>query len=73
MIELLRTNDLVLISYVRALLAAEHIEAVGLDEHASVMDGNIAAVRRRIMVDDRDIERARQLLTDADLGHALTR
>ncbi len=73
MIELLRTNDLVLISYVRALLAAERIEAVGLDEHASVMDGNIGAVRRRIMVDDRDIERARQLLTDAELGHALTR
>jgi len=72
-IELLRTNDLVLISYVRALLAGERIEAVGLDEHASVMDGNIAAVRRRIMVDDRDIERARQLLTDAELGHALTR
>jgi Putative prokaryotic signal transducing protein len=68
-IELLRTNDLVLISYVRALLAGERIEAVVLDEHASVMDGTIAAIRRRIMVDDNDIERARQLLVDADLGH----
>jgi hypothetical protein len=73
MVELLRTNDLVLLSFVRALLAAERIEAVGLDEHASVMDGSIAAIRRRVMVDEKDAERARRLLRDANLGDVLTR
>jgi hypothetical protein len=73
MTELMRTNDLVLASYVRALLAAESIPAVGLDEHMSMMDGNIAAIPRRIMVDDRDAERARRLLKDAGLGDVLSR
>jgi hypothetical protein len=73
MTELMRTNDLVLASYVRALLAAESIHAVGLDEHMSMMDGNIAAIPRRIMVDDRDAERARRLLKDAGLGDVLSR
>ena len=73
MIELLRSNDLVLLSYVRALLSSENIEFTGLDEHASVMDGSVAMVQRRVMVDDRNNERARRLLTDAGLGHVLRR
>ena len=73
MVELLRTNDLVLVSYVRALLAAESIECTGLDEHMNILDGNISAIPRRLMVDDKDIERARRLLTDAGLGHVLKR
>lgn len=73
MIELIRSNDLVLLSYVRALLAAERIEYVGLDEHMNMMDGNIGAFPRRVMVDDADEGRARQLLQDAGLGHVLKR
>jgi ethanolamine utilization protein EutP (predicted NTPase) len=73
MVELLRTNDLVLVSYVRALLTAENIAATGLDEHMNILDGNIAAIPRRLMVDDKDIERARRLLTDAGLGQHLKR
>jgi hypothetical protein len=73
MVELLRTNEVVLLSYVRALLAGERIEAVELDGHAAVMDGSISAIRRRVMVDDKDIERARRLLRDADLGDVLSR
>jgi hypothetical protein len=62
---------LVLLSYVRALLQAEHIEFVGLDEHMNMMDGNIGAIPRRVMVDDACLKRARQLLTDAGLAHVL--
>jgi Putative prokaryotic signal transducing protein len=71
MVELIRSNDLVLLSYVRALLQAEHIEFVGLDEHMNMMDGNIGAIPRRVMVDDASLKRARQLLTDAGLAHVL--
>lgn len=73
MIELLRSNDLVLLSFVRALLEAEKIEVFDLDQHASVMDGSVAMVQRRLMVHDKDERAARQLLKDADLGHALKR
>jgi len=73
MVELLRTNDLVLISYIRALLGPEGINCIGLDEHMNQLDGNISAIPRRIMVDDKDNERARRLLTDAGLGHVLKR
>lgn len=71
MIELLRSNDLVLLSYVRALLAAEGIKGVGLDEYMSMVDGNIGAIPQRIMVDEADVQRARSMLQDAGIGHVL--
>lgn len=71
MVELMRSNDLVLLSYVRALLQSEHIRYVGLDEHMNIMDGNISAIPRRLMVDDADLVKARRLLTDAGLGDVL--
>ena len=71
MVELLRSNDMVMLSYVRAVLQSEHIRYVGLDEHMNMMEGNIGAIPRRLMVDETDLRRARQLLKDAGLGHAL--
>ncbi len=71
MVELLRSNDVVLLSFVRALLEAQKIEVVELDQHASVMDGSVAMVQRRLMVDADDEQVARQLLKDADLAHVL--
>jgi hypothetical protein len=71
MVELMRSNDPVLLSYVRALLQSEHIRYVGLDEHMSMMEGSISAIPRRVMVDDGDLAKARRLLTDAGLGDAL--
>ena len=73
MVELLRTNDAVLISFVRGLLEAQNIAVVELDQHASIMDGSMAMVQRRLMVDDEDERAARQLLKDADLGYVLKR
>ncbi len=66
MVELLRTNDPVRLSYVRALLSAAAIESVVLDTHTSIIEGCIGAIQRRIMVDDDDLPRARRVLEDAD-------
>lgn len=68
---LLRTNDLVLISAVEALLTGAHIEYQVADGYTSVMEGSIGAIPRRVMVTSDALERARQLMTDAGLGHAL--
>jgi hypothetical protein len=62
--ELLRTNNPVLISFAVALLRDAHIEAVVLDTHASILEGSIAAIPRRIMVPEPDHARARALLAD---------
>ena len=58
MIELLRTNNPVLISWLRALLSENGIDMVVLDSHTSVLEGSTFAIPRRIMVADEDYERA---------------
>ncbi|MEO0618184.1 MAG: DUF2007 domain-containing protein [Pseudomonadota bacterium] len=66
--ELLRTNDLVLISFVEAILGEAKIVHIVADQHTSMIEGSIGAIPRRILVDDDDFNQARRLLKDADLG-----
>lgn len=67
MVEVLRTNDAVELSWAMALLADAAIPAVVLDGHTSVLEGSIGALPRRLMVDDADLARARRLLGDAGI------
>ncbi len=64
--ELLRSTDLVHLSWAKATLAADGIDVVILDEHVSGIEGGISAFPRRVMVDDDVFERARTLLRDAE-------
>lgn len=71
MSELLRTNDVVLISAVEGLLQEADIPCHVADRHTSVLDGSLNFLQMRVLVpDDRDAE-ARELLTDAELGQWL--
>lgn len=65
MTELLRSNDVVRLSWLTALLSGAGIEAVLLDGHTSLVEGSISAIQRRLMVHDVDLARARQLLVEA--------
>ena len=69
--ELVRTNDVVLVSAIEALLDGAKIHHLLLDQNISVLDGSVGAIPRRIMVHDDDNREARQLLTDAGLAHEL--
>ena len=69
--ELVRTNNPALISYVLALLTEADIGHFLADEHASIMDGSISAIPRRILVDAEYETEARRLLTDAGLADEL--
>ena len=60
----LKTNDQVLLSFARSLLADADIEAVVFDENASVMDGSLGILPRRLMVGDDDFDRAKAILAD---------
>lgn len=66
MFELIRTNDPVLISWLKAQFQGLGIEIVVLDEHMSAMDGSILAIPRRIMVPASDEVIAKQILAEAD-------
>ena len=69
--EIVRTNDAVLINAIEALLTGADIPHMVLDQNMSVLEGSIGIFQRRILVSD-DYERnARNLLTDAGLGHEL--
>ena len=63
--ELIRTNDPVLLSWLRALLADRGIESVVFDTHTSVLEGSASAIPRRLMVGDDDHPRARRALAEA--------
>ncbi|HYM72651.1 MAG TPA: DUF2007 domain-containing protein [Stellaceae bacterium] len=64
--ELLRTNNVVRLSWLQALLADAGIGSVVLDQHTSLVEGSIGAIPRRLMVAERDHLRALSLIADAD-------
>ena len=71
MAELIRTNDLALISAVEALLQEADIPHHVADRHASIIDGSLNFLQMRVLVpDDREAE-AREVLTEAELGQWL--
>ena len=64
--ELLRTNDVVRLSWIQALLADAGIRSLVLDQHTSLVEGSIGAIPRRLMVAERDHGRAEALIAEAD-------
>jgi hypothetical protein len=71
MTELLRTNDLVLISVVEAILAGEGIGCLVADQYMSAVEGSLGFLPRRILVPEKETERARQALREAGLAGEL--
>jgi hypothetical protein len=68
MAELVRTNDLGLVSVIEGLLEEAGIPHHVADRDMSVLEGSILVIQQRILVpDDRETE-ARALLVEADLG-----
>ena len=66
--ELLRTNDVVRLSWAQALLRDAGIDSVILDHHMSLVEGSIGAIPRRLMVAEGDHDRARALIAAAEDG-----
>jgi len=64
--ELLRTNNIFRLSWAQALLTDAGIGSVILDQHASLVEGSIGAIQRRLMVAERDHNRARRLIAEAE-------
>jgi hypothetical protein len=60
--ELIRTNDIVFISWLQATLADDGIEAVVFDQYASAIEGQVGPIQRRVMVLDEDFSRAQWIM-----------
>jgi len=69
--ELVRTNDIVLVSAVGALLDGANIQHLVLDQNMSIIEGSLGVLPRRILVHEDDNRAARQVLADAGLSHEL--
>ena len=67
MLEVLRSNDAVVISFAQAVLREHGIATFVADQHISIAEGSIGAFPRRLLVDDADVPNARLALTQAGL------
>ena len=68
MAELVRTNDLVMVSVIEGLLGGAQIPYHVADRNMSILEGAIPVIQQRILVPDEREAEARELLVDADLG-----
>jgi hypothetical protein len=71
MIELLRTNDVVLISAIEALLRGAGVFLFVADQNMSVLEGSAGFLQRRLCVPEDQAEQARTLLREAGFGQEL--
>ena len=68
MIELIRTNDAVVISFVEALMRDAGIGCFVADQNMSVLDGSVGILPRRVMVEAEKADAARRILRDAGIA-----
>ena len=71
MVELVRTNDLVLISFIETLLKQAGVAFFVADQHMAAVEGSLGFLPRRIMVDAREAVRARRIIAEAGLAGEL--
>jgi hypothetical protein len=71
MVEILRTNDIVLIGFAQSLLEGADVPVLVADAHISALEGMIGAFPRRLLVPEDHAAQARRLLRDAGLAHEL--
>ena len=62
--ELKRTNDLILISRIKCILNEANIRYEIFDAHASIIEGSIDAIQKRIVVSDYDFNFSQKLIQD---------
>ena len=69
--ELVRTNDVVLISFIESLLDGAGFSYFVADRHMSAVEGSLGFLPRRILVVEEDMAAARRLLRDVGLAAEL--
>ncbi len=70
--ELCRTNDMVLLSYLEALMKQAGVTYLIADIHMSVLEGSIGVLPRRVLIDEDDWAAAVTALRQAGIEQDLT-
>jgi hypothetical protein len=68
MLELVRTNDPVVISFIEALLRDAGIVFFVADQNMSIAEGSLGILAKRVMVDGDRLDEARKLLAEAGVA-----
>jgi hypothetical protein len=71
LVEIVRTNDLVLVGFLQSLLENANIPVLVADSHISALEGMIGAFPRRVLVPDEHAAQARRLIREAGLSDEL--
>ena len=71
MVEIVRTNDLVLMGFLQSLLENANIPVLVADSQINALEGMIGAFPRRLLVPDDHAAQARRLIRDAGLSGEL--
>ena len=69
--ELIRTNDMIVLSFATSCLEGGGIDVIVADQHMAGLEGAIGAFPRRLAVAEEHWRRARQILIDAGLADQL--
>ena len=67
MLEIIRTNDIVILSLAQSLMKDAGIHFMVADQSMSVLEGSLGLLQRRLMVDADRADEARRILKDAGL------
>jgi hypothetical protein len=71
LVEIVRTNDIVLIGFLQSLLENANIPVFVADAHISALEGMIGVFPRRVLVPEEHVPQARRLIRDAGLSEEL--
>ena len=62
--EIIKTNDLILISRIQSILNDAGIKNEILDDYTSNIEGSISAIQRRIIVSNDDYNQSKRLINE---------
>ncbi len=68
MIEIMRTNDPVILSFVESLMKDAGIACMIADQNMSIVEGSIGILARRVLVDSERVDQAKRIVRDAGIG-----
>jgi len=69
--EIIRSNDVVLLSFAESLMRDAGISVMIADQQMSILEGSLGMLQRRLLVDSDEVDQARRILTDAGLAAEL--
>ena len=61
----IKTNNHITLSWIRYILESNNIKFYILDESMSSVEGNISAIPMRVLVDKKNIQKAKKIINQA--------